>query len=105
MKTLAALFVFVFLTIFAVKGQPGFGSQRCLCQGRSVKMVQPKLIEKVVIHPVSPSCRHLEVVVTLKNITGLRCLNPKSLFVKNIIEMIAKKEEESSAKSVKWFNS
>lgn len=43
-------------------GQPGLGIQRCLCRGPGVKMVKPKLIEKVEIHPVSPSCGHLEVV-------------------------------------------
>lgn len=43
-------------------GQPGPGIQRCLCRGLGVKMVTPKLIEKVEIHPFSPSCGHLEVV-------------------------------------------
>ncbi|XP_051966991.1 C-X-C motif chemokine 11-1-like [Xyrauchen texanus] len=96
MKTVAAFFVFVFLTIVAVQGQPRFGRQRCLCRGAGVKMVQPMFIEKVVIHPVSPSCGHLEVVVTLKNRRGQRCLNPESLFTKHIIEKIAKKSAQSN---------
>ncbi|XP_051526200.1 C-X-C motif chemokine 11-1-like [Myxocyprinus asiaticus] len=96
MKTVAAFFVLVFLTIVAVKGQPGFGSRRCLCQGAGVKMVNPKFIEKVVIHPVSPSCGHLEVVVTLKKM-GQRCLNPESLFTKHIIEKIANKKRSAQS--------
>lgn len=43
-------------------GKPGIGIQRCLCRGGGLKMVKPKLIEKVEIHPISPSCGHLEVV-------------------------------------------
>lgn len=43
-------------------GKPGIGIQRCLCRGAGLKMVMPKLIEKVEIHPVSPTCAHLEVV-------------------------------------------
>uniref|UniRef100_A0A673KRU7 C-X-C motif chemokine 11-like n=1 Tax=Sinocyclocheilus rhinocerous TaxID=307959 RepID=A0A673KRU7_9TELE len=86
MKTVAALLVFVSLAIV-----PGIGIQRCLCHGAGLKMVRPKLIEKVEIHPISPSCGHLEVVVTLKNGEGRRCLNTESLFTKNIIERIAKK--------------
>ncbi|XP_056125997.1 C-X-C motif chemokine 11-1 [Rhinichthys klamathensis goyatoka] len=91
MKTVAALLVFISLAIVAIEGQPGPGIQRCLCRGPGVKMVKPKLIEKVEIHPVSPSCGHLEVVVLLKNGAGRRCLNPESLFTKNIIKRIANK--------------
>ncbi|XP_016332322.1 C-X-C motif chemokine 11-like [Sinocyclocheilus anshuiensis] len=91
MKTVAALLVFVSLAIVAIEGKPGIGIQRCLCHGAGLKMVRPKLIEKVEIHPISPSCGHLEVVVTLKNGEGRRCLNTESLFTKNIIERIAKK--------------
>ncbi|XP_067296182.1 C-X-C motif chemokine 11-1 [Pseudorasbora parva] len=91
MKTVAALLVFVSLAIVATEGQPRLGNQRCLCRDAGVKMVKPKLIKKVEIHPISPSCGHLEVVVLLKNGAGLRCLNPESLFTKNIIKRIANK--------------
>ncbi|XP_016380882.1 C-X-C motif chemokine 10-like [Sinocyclocheilus rhinocerous] len=91
MKTVATLLVFVSLAIVAIEGKPGIGIQRCLCRGAGLKIVRPKLIEKVEIHPISPTCGHLEVVVTLKNGVGRRCLNPESLFTKNIIERIAKK--------------
>ncbi|XP_051751309.1 C-X-C motif chemokine 11-1 isoform X1 [Ctenopharyngodon idella] len=95
MKSVAALLVFVSLAIVVTEGQPGFGLQRCLCRGAGAKMVRPKLIEKVEIHPVSPSCGHLEVVVTLKNGAGRRCLNPESLFTKNIIERIENKTKSA----------
>uniref|UniRef100_A0A8C1M708 Chemokine interleukin-8-like domain-containing protein n=1 Tax=Cyprinus carpio TaxID=7962 RepID=A0A8C1M708_CYPCA len=70
---------------------PGIGIQRCLCHGDGLNMVKPKLIEKIEIHPISPSCKNLEVVVTLKNNEGRRCLNTESLFTKFIIDRIAKK--------------
>uniref|UniRef100_A0A8C2B6L8 Chemokine (C-X-C motif) ligand 11, duplicate 1 n=1 Tax=Cyprinus carpio TaxID=7962 RepID=A0A8C2B6L8_CYPCA len=63
----------------------------CLCHGAGLNMVKPKLIEKIEIHPISPSCKNLEVVVTLKNNKGRRCLNTESLFTKFIIDRIAKK--------------
>ncbi|XP_073696756.1 C-X-C motif chemokine 11-1 [Garra rufa] len=91
MKTVAALLVFVSLAIVAIEGKPGIGIQRCLCRDAGLKMVMPKLIQKVEIHPVSPSCGHVEVVVTLKNGKGQRCLNLESAFTKHIIERIEKK--------------
>ncbi|KAK7164912.1 hypothetical protein R3I94_003330 [Phoxinus phoxinus] len=94
----AALLVFISLAIVAIEGQPGPGTQRCLCRGPGVKMVKPKLIERVEIHPVSPSCGHLEVVVLLKNGAGRRCLNPESFFTKNIIERIANKSRSTQIK-------
>ncbi|XP_026067081.1 C-X-C motif chemokine 11-1 [Carassius auratus] len=91
MKTVAALLVFLSLAIVAIEGRPGIGIQRCLCRGAGLRMVKPTLIEKIEIHPVSPSCGHVEVVVTLKNNGGRRCLNKESLFTRNIIAMTAKK--------------
>ncbi|XP_026098045.1 C-X-C motif chemokine 11-1-like [Carassius auratus] len=91
MKTVATLLVLVSLAIFVIEGRPGIGIQRCLCHGAGLEAVRPKLIEKVEIHPVSPTCGHLEVVVTLKNGAGRRCLNPESRFTKYIIESLAKK--------------
>ncbi|XP_042580371.1 C-X-C motif chemokine 11-1-like isoform X2 [Cyprinus carpio] len=91
MKTVAALLVFVSLAIVAIEGGPGIGIQRCLCHGDGLNRVKPKLIEKIEIHPISPSCKNLEVVVTLKNNEGRRCLNTESLFTKFIIDRIAKK--------------
>ncbi|KAK2911800.1 hypothetical protein QQF64_027649 [Cirrhinus molitorella] len=91
MKTVAALLVFISLAIVATEGKPGIGFQRCLCRGAGLKMVNPKLIQKVEIHPISPSCGYVEVVVTLKNGKGQRCLNPESMFTKHIIDRIEKK--------------
>ncbi|XP_039505906.1 C-X-C motif chemokine 11-1 [Pimephales promelas] len=95
MKTVAALLVFISLAFVAIEGQRAPGIQRCLCRGPGVKIVNPKLIEKVEIHPASPSCGHLEVVVLLKNGARRRCLNPESVFTQNIIRMIANKNRSA----------
>ncbi|XP_065123212.2 C-X-C motif chemokine 11-1-like [Paramisgurnus dabryanus] len=90
MKTVAIFFAFICLTLFAVKGHPGVGRQRCICQGPGVKMVKPKLIETVVIHRASAFCNRLEIVVTLRNGAGSRCLNQYSSFTKSIIDRLTK---------------
>nr|XP_055056016.1 C-X-C motif chemokine 11-1-like [Misgurnus anguillicaudatus] len=95
MKTVAIFLAFICLTIFAVKGHPGVSKLRCICQGPGVKMVNPKMIEKVVIHRASAFCNRLEIVVTLRNV-GSRCLNQYSSFTKSIIDRMTKKETRST---------
>lgn len=51
-----------FIYFYHPPGKPGTGIQRCLCHGAGLNMVKPKLIEKIEIHPISPSCKNLEVV-------------------------------------------
>ncbi|NP_001373708.1 C-X-C motif chemokine 11-1 precursor [Danio rerio] len=88
MKTVTALLL-VSLAVVAIEGQH-MKSQRCVCLGAGLNMVKPVLIEKIEILPSSPSCGHMEVIATLKNGAGKRCLNPKSKFTKKIIDKIEK---------------
>uniref|UniRef100_A0A673LV52 C-X-C motif chemokine 11-like n=1 Tax=Sinocyclocheilus rhinocerous TaxID=307959 RepID=A0A673LV52_9TELE len=81
----ATLVIISIIYFYHPPGKPGIGIQRCLCRGAGLKIVRPKLIEKVEIHPISPTCGHLEVVVTLKNGAGRKCMNPESKFTQNVI--------------------
>ncbi|KAG9261723.1 hypothetical protein AMEX_G25318 [Astyanax mexicanus] len=64
--------------------------QRCLCKGE-VNMVRVQRIEKIEVYPASPSCDNVEIVVTLKNNAGQKCLNPESNFAQNYIKKAVQK--------------
>ncbi|XP_050966795.1 C-X-C motif chemokine 11-6-like isoform X2 [Labeo rohita] len=85
MKT-AAVFVFLACILaMEVEGQNKFHKGRCLCADKGVDVVLPKNIEKFEIIPPSPSCGKQEIIVTLKNGAGRKCMNPESKFTKNVI--------------------
>ncbi|TRY87320.1 hypothetical protein DNTS_034016 [Danionella cerebrum] len=75
------------LTILWTEGQPLTGRQRCLCQNNGVKMLNQTLIEKIEIFQRSPSCGRVEIIVTLKNKAGKRCLNSKSKLTHRILRV------------------
>ncbi|XP_050966794.1 C-X-C motif chemokine 11-6-like isoform X1 [Labeo rohita] len=85
MKTIAAFALLACLIAVGVKGQDRSSKGRCLCVDKGVNMVLLKNIEKVEIFPPSPSCHKHEIVVTLKNGAGRKCMNPESKFTKNVI--------------------
>ncbi|KAL7839596.1 hypothetical protein SRHO_G00262540 [Serrasalmus rhombeus] len=89
MKTAAA---FVFLVCLSVvQGQARLSVKRCLCQGSGVNMVRLQRVEKVEVYPPGPSCENVEIIVTLKNSAGQKCLNPESSFAQNYIKRAIKK--------------
>ncbi|XP_056601091.1 C-X-C motif chemokine 11-6-like [Triplophysa dalaica] len=71
-----------------VKGQAGSPKGRCFCAGKCVNMVLPRKIEIVEIIPPSPSCEKQEIVVTIKNGSEKKCLNPESKFTQNYIRKL-----------------
>ncbi|KAL7836544.1 hypothetical protein AOLI_G00278280 [Acnodon oligacanthus] len=81
----AAAFVLCLLVVH-VQGQARLSVKRCLCQGSQVNMVRLQRVEKVEIHPAGPACENMEIIVTLKNGAGQKCLNPKSSFAQNYIK-------------------
>ncbi|KAK9974470.1 hypothetical protein ABG768_022563 [Culter alburnus] len=91
MKTAAVIVFLVCLLATEVQGQNQIHKGRCFCADKGVDVVLRKNIEKFEIIPSSPSCGKQEIIVTLKNGAGQRCLNPESLFTKNIIERIENK--------------
>ncbi|KAI4871444.1 hypothetical protein NFI96_013072, partial [Prochilodus magdalenae] len=69
--------------------------KRCLCQGPGLNMVRPQRVEKIEVYPAGPSCENVEIVVTLKNGGGQKCLNPDSSFAQNYIKRAIEKSLNS----------
>ncbi|XP_036454512.1 C-X-C motif chemokine 11-6-like [Colossoma macropomum] len=86
MKSAAAFVVLACLLVVHVQGQARPGVKRCLCQGSLVNMVRLQRVEKIEIHPDGPACENMEIIVTLKNGAGQKCLNPDSSFTQNYIK-------------------
>ncbi|XP_034155073.2 C-X-C motif chemokine 11-6-like [Pangasianodon hypophthalmus] len=95
MKSAAVFVVFACLLIFHVQGQAKTSVTRCLCQGPVANAVRLQRIDKIEVYPVSASCENVEIIVTLKNGAGKKCLNPKSEFTqKYIMAALEKKRSE-----------
>ncbi|KAL2091982.1 hypothetical protein ACEWY4_011780 [Coilia grayii] len=87
----AALIVLLAVLLFGdVTGQGG-SRGRCRCQDEGADFIPPKRIERLEVIPSSSSCDKVEIIVTLKNGNGQKCLNPESTFAKNYIQRAIKK--------------
>ncbi|XP_056314195.1 C-X-C motif chemokine 11-6-like [Danio aesculapii] len=96
MKTLAAFLLLACLIAGEVNGQDRSSRARCFCVDKGLNMVLMKNLEKVEIFPPSPSCNKHEIVVTLKNGAGQKCLNPESKFTQNVVlKAIGKRMQQS----------
>ncbi|KAF4074365.1 hypothetical protein AMELA_G00238580 [Ameiurus melas] len=91
MKSAAVFVVFACLLIVHVQGQARTSVRRCSCQGPVANIVHPQRIDKVEIHPANASCENVEIIVTLKNGAGKKCLNPKSEFTQKYIKAALEK--------------
>ncbi|XP_026068521.1 C-X-C motif chemokine 11-6-like [Carassius auratus] len=97
MKTIAAFVLLVCLIAVGVKGQDRSSKGRCFCADKGANMVLVKNIEKVEIIPPSPSCCKHEIIVTLKNGAGWKCMNPESKFTQNVIIKALEKRSQQTA--------
>ncbi|KAL7836546.1 hypothetical protein AOLI_G00278300 [Acnodon oligacanthus] len=88
MRSAAAFVVLACLLMVHVQGQAKSGVKRCLCQGPGVNMVRLQRVEKIEIHPAGPSCESMEIIVTLKNGAGQKCLNLESNFAQIYIKRV-----------------
>ncbi|KAI4893532.1 hypothetical protein NFI96_011215 [Prochilodus magdalenae] len=84
MKILVA-FALICLLVVDVRGQARDPKGRCLCAGVGLKVLRLNRVEKVELLPPSASCGKQEIVVTLKDGAGRKCLNPESNFVQELI--------------------
>uniref|UniRef100_A0A671RI88 C-X-C motif chemokine 11-like n=1 Tax=Sinocyclocheilus anshuiensis TaxID=1608454 RepID=A0A671RI88_9TELE len=84
-KTFKILLITNEIYDISLPGQDRSSKGRCFCADKGANMVLVKNIEKVEIIPPSPSCRKHEIIVTLKNGAGRKCMNPESKFTQNVI--------------------
>ncbi|KAK2845538.1 hypothetical protein Q7C36_010392 [Tachysurus vachellii] len=91
MKSAAVFVLFAGLLILHVEGQARPSVRRCLCLGPAANAVRLQLVDKFEVFPVSASCENVEVIVTLKNGAGKKCLNPNSGFTQKYIMTALKK--------------
>ncbi|KAF4113033.1 C-X-C motif chemokine 11-6-like [Onychostoma macrolepis] len=96
MKTTAAFVLLACLMAVGVKGQNRSSKGRCFCADKGANMVLVKNIEKVEIIPPSPSCHKHEIIVTLKNGAGRKCMNPESKFTQNVIIKALEKRSQKT---------
>uniref|UniRef100_A0A671L440 Chemokine (C-X-C motif) ligand 11, duplicate 8 n=1 Tax=Sinocyclocheilus anshuiensis TaxID=1608454 RepID=A0A671L440_9TELE len=99
MKT-ATFIVLVCLLVVEVKGHSLEVKGRCICADKGVNKVSRKAIEKVEIILPSPSCKRLEIVVTMRG-AGQKRLNPGSRFTKKYILTVPnlKKKEKKKRRN------
>ncbi|XP_076125808.1 C-X-C motif chemokine 11-6-like [Alosa pseudoharengus] len=90
MKSAALLALLAVLLFVDVRGQRD-SVGRCKCQGAGVNAVRPNRIERLEVFPPSSSCNTMEIIVTLKDNGGQKCLNPESSFAKNFIKKVNEK--------------
>ncbi|XP_063050612.1 C-X-C motif chemokine 11-6-like [Engraulis encrasicolus] len=91
MKAAAALIALLVVLLVGDAIGQGISRGRCKCQDGGVKLIRPKLIESLEVIPSSSSCDKVEIIVTLKNGDGKKCLNPESPFAQNYIKRSIKK--------------
>ncbi|XP_050646850.1 C-X-C motif chemokine 11 isoform X2 [Macaca thibetana thibetana] len=82
-----AIALAMILCTTVVQGFPMFKRGRCLCIGPGIKAVKVADIEKASIIYPSNNCDKIEVIITLKENKGQRCLNPKSKQARLIIKL------------------
>ncbi|GAA6090056.1 C-X-C motif chemokine 11-6 [Tachysurus ichikawai] len=86
MKSAAVFVLFAGLLILHVEGQARPSVRRCLCMGPAANAVRLQLVDKIEVYHVSASCENVEIIVTLKNGAGKKCLNPNSGFTQKYIK-------------------
>ncbi|XP_043915639.1 C-X-C motif chemokine 11-1-like [Protopterus annectens] len=89
-RTTTAVFLALVFAAGIVQGLLTEMTGRCLCKQSGLSFVQRKLIEKMEVYPISQSCDHIEVIVTMKNSGKKICLNHQSKWVQKIINAIDK---------------
>ncbi|XP_028852539.1 C-X-C motif chemokine 11-1-like [Denticeps clupeoides] len=87
---LVAVAFVAFQLLVEVSGQHGVKG-RCLCLDTGVKIIHRGQIEKVELTPASPSCANVEMIVTLKDGAGRKCVNPESKFAQNMMKRLMMK--------------
>ncbi|KAF5905596.1 C-X-C motif chemokine 13, partial [Clarias magur] len=77
-----------FATVFALP-MPGMNrDNQCRCLTTTDTYMNPRSFKKIEIIPVGPSCRNIEIIITLKDRNKVVCVNPKAAWVQQIISKV-----------------
>ncbi|XP_043552440.1 interleukin-8-like [Chiloscyllium plagiosum] len=69
---------------------------RCRCAAVIARFISPKKYQHIDIYPQGSFCRKVEIIITLKD--GMKvCVNPKSNWVKKVINLMNEETEDSTA--------
>ncbi|XP_031426494.1 C-X-C motif chemokine 11-6-like [Clupea harengus] len=90
MKSAALISLLAVMLFVVVRGQRDTQG-RCRCQDGGTDVILPKRIQRLEVFRPSPSCPNVEIIVTLKENRGQKCLNPESKFARNYIKSAVKK--------------
>ncbi|XP_012684031.2 C-X-C motif chemokine 11-6 [Clupea harengus] len=90
MKSAALISLLAVMLFVVVRGQRDTLA-RCRCQDEGTNVIHPNRIQRLEVYPPSASCPNVEIIVTLKDNRGQKCLNPESKFAKNYIKSAIKK--------------
>ncbi|XP_062399254.1 C-X-C motif chemokine 11-6-like [Sardina pilchardus] len=90
MKSAALLALLAVLLFVDVRGQRD-SAGRCKCLDAGVNAIRPNRIERLEVLPASASCPNMEIIVTLKENGGEKCLNPESKLAINFVKRAIKK--------------
>ncbi|XP_048400278.1 interleukin-8-like [Stegostoma tigrinum] len=71
-------------------------NSRCKCATVVSRFIPPKKYQHVDIYPQGSFCRNVEIIITLKSGTKV-CVNPQTLWVKKVINLINEETEASTA--------
>uniref|UniRef100_A0A8C5LLU7 Chemokine interleukin-8-like domain-containing protein n=1 Tax=Leptobrachium leishanense TaxID=445787 RepID=A0A8C5LLU7_9ANUR len=94
------LFLIICLACSTVsRGMPAVARMselRCNCISTETKFISPKHFQNVEIIPKGPHCKHVEVIVTLKNGVEV-CLEPSTPWVKRVVDKILDSTKTTTA--------
>ncbi|KAJ8005596.1 hypothetical protein DPEC_G00119580 [Dallia pectoralis] len=85
-NALTTTVLFIGLLLVNVEGQVGHSKSRCQCLNGVINQIPFLRIQSANVHNSTNYCPRIEIIVTLKNGNGRRCLNPESLMGKKVVE-------------------
>ncbi|XP_053336627.1 interleukin-8-like [Clarias gariepinus] len=88
---LAAAALCCFATVFAFPMEEITEDDQCRCLVTTDTYINPRLYQRIEIIPVGPSCRHTEIIITLKNTNKVVCVDPEALWVQQFLNRVIRK--------------
>ncbi|KAM9446722.1 alveolar macrophage chemotactic factor-like isoform 1-T1 [Clarias gariepinus] len=91
---LAAAALCCFATVFAFPMEGTTKDNQCRCLTTTDTVMNPRSFQRIEIIPVGPSCRHTEIIITLKNTNKVVCVDPEAVWVQQFINRVIRKGQK-----------